>query len=139
MTNVSRTYVHTSHTKEYLLSKYIRMYWNVPLNIVKGLLNIFSFMLIQPKERKNKPQILKIFTRFLTNYVARGNFGEFNACELRRFWVFARWRNTCTMGSEIFRSQIEILPIIFQLFLYKNKEVILTWVTDIYVILNPIS
>ena len=88
-------------TSRWILSK---DYWN------------FLFMLIQPKERKNKPQILKNFTQFLTNYVARGNFGEFNACELRRFWVFARWRNTCTMGSEIFRSQIEILPIILQLF-----------------------
>lgn len=63
------------------------MYWKVPLNIVKGLLNIFSFILIQPKEKRKKikPQILENFTRFLTNYVACGNIGELNACELMTF------------------------------------------------------
>ena len=83
MTNVSRTYVHTSHTKEYLSTYVLER----PVEYCQRIIEHF-FIHVNPakkKKKKIKPQILENFTRFLTNYVARGNFGEFNACELRRF------------------------------------------------------
>ena len=80
MTNVSRTYVHTSHTKEYLSTYVLERPVEYSQRIIEHL-----FIHFNPAKRKNEPQILNFFTRFLTNYLARGNFGEFNPCELRRF------------------------------------------------------
>ena len=119
MTNVSRTYVHTSHTKEYLSTYVLER----PVEYCQWIIEHFFIHVNTAKRKRLNRKSYKILLDFwqttwlvaILVSLTRVNWGDFE--------FLLDQRNTGTMGSKIFRSKIEFFPMILRSFRYKDKEV----------------